>query len=184
MKKLWLIALGVLFCCSITEAAPVKNSRSKKSDDIRRQKILDNQKKKRSAAVVTAKWHTDFTAALREARRSNKQILLLVTGSDWCPPCMNLEKKIFGHKNFVPEAAPSLVLLKADFPRKRVQSPQEKKQAAEIIKRYPVKSYPTVYLLNSNGRVLDKKVGFSGSGSPKSYLKSFKGYKTVKIKKK
>ena len=157
MKKLWLIALGVLFCCSITEAAPVKNSRSKKSDDIRRQKILDNQKKKRSAAVVTAKWHTDFTAALREARRSNKQILLLVTGSDWCPPCMNLEKTILSTAEFKQFAQENIILLFVDSPRRKPIPDDQRAYNRQLARQLRFgNSVPSILLLDSDGKPITR----------------------------
>ena len=121
-------------------------------------------------------WYTSLDAALKEAARTNRQILLVVSGSDWCPPCMQLERKILSTKDFLQIAAANLILLKADFPRRAPQSAQEKADANAIIKRYPIEGFPTVFLLSSNGEVLDKKVGFSG-GSPKKYLESFKGFK-------
>ena len=51
-----------------------------------------------------------------------------------------------------------------------------KKQAQEVVRRYPHDGFPTVYLLGPDGKVLDKKVGFADE-SVKSYLKKFKGYK-------
>ena len=121
-------------------------------------------------------WYTSLDAALKEAAKTNRQILLVVSGSDWCPPCMQLERKILSHKDFLKIASENLVLLKADFPRRTPQSAQEKADASAIIKRYPIDGVPTVFLLSSTGKVLDKKVGFPG-GSPKKYLESFKGFK-------
>ena len=139
-----------------------------------------NVKKKRAErkAQKQVKWHTNLASALAEAQKNKSQILLLATGSDWCPPCMNLEKKIISHKDFAKVVkANNLVLLKADFPRRREQSAQEKADAQAIVKVYPANGVPSVYLLDSQGKVLDKKTGFSGkSDSPESYLKSFKGF--------
>lgn len=171
MKKLLLLLLAFI-SLSAAEAA------SSKRDKIVQKKM---QEKKLKDSMSSVRWHTDLSAALKEAKRGNKQILLLVTGSDWCPPCKNLEKKIFSQKSFI-ESSHSVVLLKADFPRKRKQSDAEKKQARLITQKYRISGYPTVFLLDSNGKILDKKVGFS-SGTPKSYLKKFKGFKPVKLKK-
>jgi thioredoxin-related protein len=181
MKKILL----ALFAASLFFTAADINAESQKDRLIKKKRQEKKQEKKqeRTVAPSIVKWHKDLPSALRDAKRGNKQILLLATGSDWCPPCMALERKIFSDREFAALAS-TMVLLKADFPRKRPQAATDKKAAMEIVKKYPIKGYPTVFLLDSNGRVLDKKVGFSGSGSPKSYLKSFKGYKPTKLQKK
>ena len=173
--------LAVLCCLNFAEAAS-KKSGDKRSDELRRHKALE--KKQQSRLEFSAvRWHTELTRALKEAQRTNKNILLLVTGSDWCPPCKALEKKVFSHKDFAEIAPASLVLLKADFPRRKAQSAEEKKQARAIVKKYPVRGYPTVFMLSPTGKILEKKVGFGG-GSAKSYLKSFRSFKQVKNKNK
>ena len=154
MKKLFLLLLAIvnLFVLSVKSSA------------------ADAEKS------TVPQWYTSLDAALKEAAKTKRQILLVVSGSDWCPPCMQLERKIFSHKDFLKIAGENLVLLKADFPRRKPQSRQEKADAFAIVKRYPIEAYPTVFLLSSTGEVLDKKVGFSNS-TPEKYLESFKGFK-------
>ena len=50
-------------------------------------------------------WLTNYDAALKQAAKEKKAILVLFTGSDWCPPCMQLERKILSHKDFLKIAA-------------------------------------------------------------------------------
>ena len=157
-------ALLALFCVFIAHDS---NAADKKAV-LKKQKIEQNK---------SVKWHSDLNSALKEAQATQRQILLLATGSDWCPPCMNLEKKVLSHKDFAKLANENLVLLKADFPRRRAQSESEKSAAREIVKKYSVEGFPTVYLLTPDGKVLDKKVGFGGKSDPESYLKRFKGFK-------
>jgi len=40
-------------------------------------------------------WQTDFDLAKKQAKEENKPILMLFTGSDWCPPCKMLKKRFF-----------------------------------------------------------------------------------------
>ena len=40
-------------------------------------------------------WKTDYTAALAEAAKENKMVLLDFTGSDWCGWCIKLQKDTF-----------------------------------------------------------------------------------------
>jgi len=44
---------------------------------------------------------TDVKAAIEEALEQDKDILLLFTGSDWCPPCKKLESEVFSQQEFL-----------------------------------------------------------------------------------
>jgi thiol-disulfide isomerase/thioredoxin len=65
------------------------------------------------------RWHSDYAAALAQAGREKKLVLLNFTGSDWCPPCKRLEADVFSRPEFRAYAAKNLVFVKIDFPRKR-----------------------------------------------------------------
>lgn len=164
MKKLLLSVLAIAGVWSCAEVCAADKA----------QKMQKEQLKQ--AEKQTQHWYTNLAAAMQQAKRTNLQILVLATGSDWCPPCMKLEKEIFSHKEFYKSAAGKVILVKADFPRRRQQTPEERKQAGEIAERFGVSAFPTVLLLDSSGKVLDKQVGYRNS-SPKSYLKKFKGFK-------
>ena len=43
-----------------------------------------------SAAEI--KWQNDMTAASEAAKKEKKPVIMLFTGSDWCPPCMKMER--------------------------------------------------------------------------------------------
>src|SRR3954468_20786712 len=60
----------------------------------------------------------DLTAAVASAKSENKLVLMDFTGSDWCPPCIQLHKKIFSRAEFQTYAASNLVFPTLDFPRK------------------------------------------------------------------
>jgi thioredoxin-related protein len=66
-----------------------------------------------------ANWLFDFETAKKAAIEQKAPILLSFSGSDWCIPCMRLEKELFTDSAFIQYANQSLVLLKADFPSKK-----------------------------------------------------------------
>ena len=39
-------------------------------------------------------WLTDFELAKKQASDKNQHIILVFQGSDWCAPCMKLDKEI------------------------------------------------------------------------------------------
>ena len=46
-------------------------------------------------------WSTDVEAAVAQAKKENKAVLVEFTGSDWCPPCIMMRKNVFSKKEFV-----------------------------------------------------------------------------------
>lgn len=162
MKKFWLSLLAVCFIFAAFDCGAANDKKQKRI----REKI-----KKSQAAKNQAKWHTELNKAVAEARQNNRQIFLLITGSTWCGTCMNLERNVLSSKDFARYAKKNLVLLKVDIPRSAKALP---KPAQEILKKYHNnQGVPAVYLLNSEGKVVEKKVGYGGA-KPKEYLKQFK----------
>jgi protein disulfide-isomerase len=99
-------------------------------------------------------WLTNWEAAKAKAKAENKPILINLTGSDWCTWCIKLEKEILSQKAFKEFAAENLVLMDADFPKKKPQSEELKKQNAALEKEYLAGGYPTIWLLDAEGKKL------------------------------
>lgn len=121
--------------------------------------------------VNAQEWGADFEAAKKTAQAKDKHIILVFAGSDWCAPCIKLEKQILETKEFKESVKNDYVLLKADFPRKKKNQlteslqDQNKKLAEEYNKSG---GFPLVVVLDKNG----KKLGETGykNVSPDSYL--------------
>ncbi|MBT8185223.1 MAG: thioredoxin family protein, partial [Eudoraea sp.] len=47
-----------------------------------------------STTVFSQEWHTDFGKAREIAASQKKDIILVFQGSDWCAPCIRLEREI------------------------------------------------------------------------------------------
>ncbi len=113
-------------------------------------------------------WLTNFDAAKNEASKEHKYILLSFSGSDWCIPCMRLEKDIFDNDAFTTYAAQNLVLVNADFPRsnKNGLSKEQQKQNDALADRYNGQgSFPFTLLLDSNGNKIKVWDGYYKDGA-------------------
>lgn len=128
----------------------------------------------KSAAVLFASatlsfgaegWLTNWEAAKAKSKAENKPILINLTGSDWCTWCIKIEKEIFADKAFQEFAAANLILMEADFPKKKEQPADLKKQNAALEKEYLNEGYPTVYLLDSEGKKLSEDLGTLKGGT-------------------
>lgn len=126
------------------------------------------------AVVITSNaqnWKTSFTEAKAQAAAENKNILLVFSGSDWCAPCIKLDKTIWQSEEFKSESAKKWVIYKADFPKKKAnllpaELTESNKKLAEQYNK--AGNFPLVLLLNPAGSVL----GISGykNVSPQEYI--------------
>src|SRR4029077_18285699 len=82
------------------------------------------------AAIARAEsdWLHDYNKAQEEAKANHKLLFLNFTGSDWCGWCIKLDKDIFSQPQFKNYAHDNLVLVELDFPRRKSQPTDEKKQ--------------------------------------------------------
>jgi protein disulfide-isomerase len=109
-------------------------------------------------------WSTDYDASIAQAATAKKPILLEFTGSDWCPPCMKQNKDVFEQAAFEDYAKDKLVLVKLDFPRRKDQEAEIKERNQKLAAQYSVEGFPTIILLNSEGKELARQVGYDGGG--------------------
>jgi protein disulfide-isomerase len=118
-------------------------------------------------------WHTDYTKAKQIAAEQEKHVLLNFTGSDWCPWCIRLDKNVFSTPEFKEFASSELVLVKVDFPKKHQLSQKQSEANQSLARKYRVRGYPTLIMLNSQGR----RVGTTGfrKGSATSYIEHLRG---------
>jgi len=121
----------------------------------------------------------DFEKIKEKAAAENKNILLIFQGSDWCAPCMKLEKEIWSSDEFKTYAANHLVVYKADFPRKKENQPdsEQVKFNKQLAEKYNSKGFfPYVAVLDPNGKVLGE-TGYKKL-SPAEYIEHLESIST------
>lgn len=111
-------------------------------------------------------WLEDFESAKNIAAAEKKPILMLFTGSDWCPYCVKLEKNVLGTDAFEKFADEELVLMMVDFPRKKGQKRSVKKANAGLKNTYGIRGFPTLVLADAEGKALTK-FGYGGQPAEK-----------------
>lgn len=106
-------------------------------------------------------WDTDLKVSLEKSKVSKKNILLLFTGSDWCPPCKMLESKIFSSDKFKEYASKNLELLVIDFPRYKKMSDEQSAYNESLSDKFKIDGFPTMVFLDSNENELTR-FGYMG----------------------
>ncbi len=124
-------------------------------------------------ASVTARaeltWLTDLDEAKKVATKENKKLLVDFTGSDWCGYCIKLHKEVFDTPEFE-KFAKDYVLVELDFPKRKEQPAAEKAKNQAAQKKYGVNGFPTVIIMNTSGKVLNRAEGYSPDSGPSAYL--------------
>jgi len=126
-----------------------------------------------SFTTVTAQsWLTDLNEAKKQAKDEHKKIVLVFQGSDWCTPCIKLDREIWQSDTFKQYAKEHFILVKADFPRRKKNRLSKEQQAKnnQLAERYNHNGiFPLVVVLNADGKVLNQ-LSYEAI-SPKNYIK-------------
>jgi thioredoxin-related protein len=94
-------------------------------------------------------WSTDLEKAFKDAKEQNKPVLVEFTGSDWCPPCIQMRKNVFSKSEFVDAASKKFILVELDFPNGDKETKKKNEPYAE---KYNIEGFPTVILFDSKGK--------------------------------
>ena len=122
-------------------------------------------------------WKTNFEEAKEMASKSSENIVLVFQGSDWCAPCIKLEKEIWSAPEFKKLSKDHFVMVKADFPRRKTNklSDELAVQNAKLAEKYDSQGFfPLVVLLDYKGNVLGK-MGYEKI-SPKAYFEKLTSF--------
>lgn len=122
-------------------------------------------------SMVSLNWHHDMQETKQIAHREHKHILLNFSGSDWCGPCIRMHGEIFGSEVFKQMADTQLVLINADFPRKKKNQLSKEQQDINnrIADQYNTEGkFPYTLLLDADGKVLKVWDGFPNE-SPEAF---------------
>ena len=106
---------------------------------------------------IAQDWETNYDKALEIAQINNKKIVLVFQGSDWCAPCIKLERNVWSSPEFMNYAKSHFVMLKADFPKRKKNKLSKEQQSHnnKLAERFNKNGYfPFVIVLDNNGTVL------------------------------
>lgn len=128
-----------------------------------------------SAPVVEAnrkaKWLSKMDKAQEQSKETGLPILVLFTGTSWCPYCIKLEKEVFSESEFKSFADKNLVLLMLDF---GPGGAPDNKKDGKLAKDYGVTGYPTYFLTDATGKQLAKG-GYHAGINPSEFATWVKG---------
>ncbi len=118
-------------------------------------------------------WLTDIKKAQKIAKKEHKPIIMLFTGSDWCPPCRAMHKDLFVNKEFI-ELSKKAVLVYVDFPRRTPISAEQRQKNQELKMKYRSRGgVPAMVAITPEGKVIKEITGYR-FGFPERHIKYIK----------
>ena len=98
-------------------------------------------------------WLQDFDAAKREAAETNKDILVLFDGSDWCPYSVRMANELFFDPRFQSQVAWKYVLVFVDFPRgdEAKAKVQDADRNQRLMESFGVGGFPAIVMADKAG---------------------------------
>lgn len=107
--------------------------------------------------IIPTQWEPSFENAKKIAKENHELILLNFSGSDWCGPCIVTRRDYFDSEVFSAMAKDNLVMVNADFPRKKKNalSADVTKRNEALAEQYNKQGmFPFTLLLDASGKVL------------------------------
>lgn len=132
------------------------------------------------AYAESIRWMTQYDQAVKEAKASQKPLLLYFTGSDWCPWCKKLDSEALATPEFAQIAGDKFIFVKLLF--SSTSKGEETEQNKQLQQRFNVRGFPTIILLDTDQR----QIGITGyrAGGGKEYanhlikmVQDYSGYK-------
>ncbi|MGB5275173.1 MAG: thioredoxin family protein [Flavobacteriaceae bacterium] len=110
-----------------------------------------------SICAYAQDWQPDYALALTKAETTKKPLIVVFAGTDWCAPCIKLDREVWQSETFKEYAKDHYVLYRADFPRKKSnQLSQELILSNNLLaERFnPQGHFPLVLVIDSKEQVL------------------------------
>ncbi|MBK5213283.1 MAG: thioredoxin family protein [Flavobacteriaceae bacterium] len=130
-----------------------------------------------SITLSAQEWQTDFETAKQISSEENRPIILVFQGSDWCAPCIKLDREIWSTYEFKNYSKDHFVMLQADFPRKKKNALPDVQQQKnnQLAEKYNKQGYfPFVVVLDKEGNVLGE-AGYEKT-SPEAYIEKLESF--------
>lgn len=129
------------------------------------------------SSLTAQEWQKDMDTAQKIAKETDRPIILVFQGSDWCAPCIKLDKEIFQSEQFKLYAEHNFVMLEADFPRKEENALESKLKAHndDLAVRFNKRGiFPLVVVLDKELNVLGETGYYNAS--PSTYILEIDGF--------
>jgi thioredoxin 1 len=111
-------------------------------------------------AQTPVKWEENYASALKRAQ-AEKKLILMDLWAEWCGPCQFLKTKVFP----TPEAQAALAKVVPLSVLVEYKDRKPLEAGVMLAKQFKLEAYPTLIILDANGKELRRQVGAFPSGA-------------------
>ena len=101
-------------------------------------------------------WQTDLADARKQAAARNAPILLYFT-ADWCGPCQRMRRTVYPRPDVKR-------LLQSHYVPVKIDMTGQPPGPTRVARRFAVRGYPTFLILDADGQLLSRHVGYLDAG--------------------
>lgn len=95
--------------------------------------------------------YDDWDIAKQQSELKGKNILIILTGAEWCKPCVKMEKNVIENEQFIEYANRNLVILEINIPRNQNYNSKIMKDYVYFKDKYSTNALPVMILVDKNG---------------------------------
>ena len=95
-------------------------------------------------------WFGYYDTAKIEAKANNKDIMIVLTGSEWCKPCVKMKKNVFENQEFIDYATERFVIFEVNLDRHWDMDSKVYKDYSYFKDKYQSNALPTLIILGSD----------------------------------
>jgi thiol-disulfide isomerase/thioredoxin len=113
---------------------------------------------------------TNYDEALDAARKANVPMLILFTGSDWCPYCQKLEQEVLSTSDFTKYVSSHYVFLTIDDLRNTPVPDTLETKIKQLEQKYNVTGFPTLMVVTDDEKEKGREEGYDPGSGPVSVI--------------
>jgi thioredoxin-related protein len=113
---------------------------------------------------------TDYGEALNASQARNRPMLILFTGSDWCPYCQALQSEVLSSNEFQQYINSHFVFLTVDELRNTPVMDDEKKRVADLEQKFGPSGFPSLLVVSSDEKTIGRISGYAPGSGPTSVI--------------
>lgn len=124
----------------------------------------EGDKKAKAAEKGIQFTEASWASILKKAKQENK-IIFFDAYTTWCGPCKMLQKNVFTRDDVAQVFNDNFINVKFDM---------ESGEGPALAQKYPIEGYPTLFFINSKGKVVKQLLGYQ---KPEDLIKAAKSLK-------